>query len=122
MEFHEHLRPVCLPPANIDLAPGTVCTVIGWGKKEDTESLFLFSQLINKNLIKLYGQKLRITWLSFIASEYEPAVNEVTVPVLGREVCNSWLLHKELNVTDGMICAGYPEGGKDACQVCISYQ
>ncbi|XP_008211465.1 atrial natriuretic peptide-converting enzyme isoform X2 [Nasonia vitripennis] len=87
VEFHEHLRPVCLPPANIDLAPGTVCTVIGWGKKEDTET-----------------------------SEYEPAVNEVTVPVLGREVCNAWLVHRDLNVTDGMICAGYPEGGKDACQ------
>lgn len=51
------------------------------------------------------------------ASEYEPAVNEVTVPVLGREVCNAWLVHRDLNVTDGMICAGYPEGGKDACQV-----
>ncbi|XP_058798325.1 atrial natriuretic peptide-converting enzyme-like [Phymastichus coffea] len=87
VEFHEHLRPVCLPPANIDLKPATECTVIGWGKKEDTET-----------------------------SEYEPAVNEVKVPVLSREVCNSWLLHKELNVTDGMICAGYPEGGKDACQ------
>ncbi|KAJ8670591.1 hypothetical protein QAD02_001850 [Eretmocerus hayati] len=87
VEFHEHLRPVCLPSANIELAPGTVCTVIGWGKKEDTET-----------------------------SEYEPAVNEVKVPVLAREICNSWLLNKDLNVTDGMICAGYPEGGKDACQ------
>ena len=51
------------------------------------------------------------------ASEYEPAVNEVQVPLLNREVCNLWLAYKELNVTDGMICAGYPDGGKDACQV-----
>lgn len=36
--FHEHLLPVCLPPANRELVPGTVCTVIGWGKKEDTGS------------------------------------------------------------------------------------
>lgn len=36
--FHEHLLPVCLPPANKELVPGTVCTVIGWGKKEDTGS------------------------------------------------------------------------------------
>lgn len=50
-------------------------------------------------------------------SEYEPAINEVQVPVLNRELCNSWLEHKDLNVTEGMICAGYPEGGKDACQV-----
>ncbi|KDR23303.1 Transmembrane protease, serine 2 [Zootermopsis nevadensis] len=85
--FHEHLLPVCLPPFNRDLAPGTVCTVIGWGKREDKD-----------------------------VSEYEPAVNEVQVPVVNRELCNSWLQHRDLNVTEGMICAGYPEGGKDACQ------
>ncbi|XP_076246920.1 atrial natriuretic peptide-converting enzyme [Calliopsis andreniformis] len=85
--FNEHLRPVCLPTANTHLAPGTMCTVIGWGKKNDTD-----------------------------ASEYEPAVNEVQVPVLNRETCNLWLAYRELNVTDGMICAGYPDGGKDACQ------
>ncbi|XP_032685944.1 uncharacterized protein LOC116851037 isoform X2 [Odontomachus brunneus] len=87
VQFHEHLRPVCLPTAATNLAPGTLCTVIGWGKKNDTDS-----------------------------SEYEPAVNEVQVPVLNRQVCNVWLAHKELNVTDGMICAGYADGGKDACQ------
>lgn len=38
VRFHEHLSPVCLPPANMELLPGTVCTVIGWGKKEDTGS------------------------------------------------------------------------------------
>lgn len=68
--------------------PGTNCTVIGWGKSEDLES-----------------------------SEYEPAVNEVEVPVLNRELCNEWMIYRDLNVTDGMICAGFAEGGKDACQV-----
>ncbi|KAK2578908.1 hypothetical protein KPH14_011122 [Odynerus spinipes] len=87
VQFHEHLRPVCLPNAKTNLAPATLCTVIGWGKKNDTKD-----------------------------AEYEPAVNEVQVPVLNRQVCNMWLAHKELNVTDGMICAGYPDGGKDACQ------
>jgi Trypsin len=36
---------------------------------------------------------------------YETAINEVVVPVLNRETCNEWL--ETLNVTDGMICAGY---------------
>ncbi|KYN04551.1 Atrial natriuretic peptide-converting enzyme, partial [Cyphomyrmex costatus] len=87
VQYHEHLRPVCLPTADTNLTPDTKCTVIGWGKKNDTDS-----------------------------SEYEPAVNEVVVPILPRHLCNSWLAHKELNVTDGMICAGYADGGKDACQ------
>lgn len=46
---------------------------------------------------------------------YEPAINEVKVPILPRDVCNDWI--DTANVTEGMICAGYPEGGKDACQV-----
>lgn len=49
------------------------------------------------------------------SAAYEPTVNQVMVPVLHREQCNDWLV--QLNVTEGMICAGYPEGGKDACQV-----
>jgi hypothetical protein len=36
---------------------------------------------------------------------YETAINEVTVPVLNRDTCNEWL--ENLNVTEGMICAGY---------------
>lgn len=46
---------------------------------------------------------------------YEPAINEVVVPVLSQAECSDWL--GNLNVTDGMICAGYETGGKDACQV-----
>ncbi|CAK1602577.1 unnamed protein product [Parnassius mnemosyne] len=87
VRYHEQLSPVCLPPAQRSLEPGTLCTVIGWGKRDDKDM-----------------------------SEYEPAVNEVEVPVLSRELCNQWLEHRDLNVTSGMICAGYPEGGKDACQ------
>ncbi|RZF46289.1 hypothetical protein LSTR_LSTR012000 [Laodelphax striatellus] len=85
--FHDHLLPVCLPPVDYHLQPGMLCTVIGWGKREDSE-----------------------------VSEYEAAVNEVEVPVLDRKLCNNWLLERDLNVTEGMICAGYEEGGKDACQ------
>ncbi|XP_052737610.1 atrial natriuretic peptide-converting enzyme-like [Bicyclus anynana] len=87
VRYHEHLSPVCLPPPQRVLKSGTVCTVIGWGKRDDKDM-----------------------------SEYEPAVNEVQVPVLNRDLCNQWLEHRELNVTEGMLCAGYAEGGKDACQ------
>ncbi|KAL0267676.1 UNVERIFIED_CONTAM: hypothetical protein PYX00_009871 [Menopon gallinae] len=87
VNFNEHLLPVCLPPPGRELVPGTNCTVIGWGKSEDLDS-----------------------------SEYEPAVNEVEVPVIQREVCNDWMIYRDYNVTDGMICAGFAEGGKDACQ------
>lgn len=36
--FHEHLLPVCLPPPSIkSLRPEQLCTVIGWGKREDKD-------------------------------------------------------------------------------------
>nr|KAF7435742.1 hypothetical protein H0235_003933 [Vespula pensylvanica] len=144
VQFHEHLRPVCLPNATTNLAPATLCTVIGWGKKNDTQGKYsnkstctvlekvnrlragfknakCFSWRIIDDVKK--KKKNFYFWINFgmirrliIEAEYEPAVNEVQVPVLNRDVCNMWLAYKELNVTDGMICAGYPNGGKDACQ------
>ncbi|XP_065369118.1 uncharacterized protein Corin [Calliphora vicina] len=85
--FHEHLLPVCLPPINMkQLKYDILCTVIGWGKRRDKDP----------------------------TATYEPIVNEVQVPIIRRQQCDEWL--DNLTVSDGMICAGYEEGGKDACQ------
>ncbi|XP_050092170.1 uncharacterized protein LOC126575496 [Anopheles aquasalis] len=88
--FHEHLLPVCLPPPHIrELPTGINCTVVGWGKREERNS--------TPN-----------------GASYEPTLNEVTVPIVSRSMCIDWL--ETFNVTEGMICAGYQEGGRDACQ------
>ncbi|XP_060654943.1 uncharacterized protein LOC132790440 [Drosophila nasuta] len=85
--FHEHLLPVCLPPPNVKmLRPEQLCTVIGWGKRDDKDP----------------------------KSTYEYIINEVQVPVITRSQCDEWL--DNLTVSDGMVCAGYDDGGKDACQ------
>lgn len=42
VRYHEQLSPVCLPPAERALAPGTLCTVIGWGKRDDKDSEYHF--------------------------------------------------------------------------------
>lgn len=54
------------------------------------------------------------------SATYEPIVNEVQVPIIRRTQCDEWL--DNLTVSDGMICAGYEEGGKDACQVSSKWQ
>lgn len=41
----------------------------------------------------------------------------VTVPVVARDDCQK--AYKNSNITERMICAGIPEGGKDSCQVKI---
>lgn len=66
--------------------------------------------------------RLSINYFYFFVSgaDYEPTVNEVKVPVLDRDLCNAWLKQKDVNITKGMICAGYEQGGKDACQVSMT--
>ncbi|XKL62833.1 hypothetical protein PGB90_002666 [Kerria lacca] len=88
VKFHDHLLPVCMPHGITQLEPPRNCTVIGWGKREDNE-----------------------------VSDYELTVNEVEVPIVNRSLCNEWLEKQDVEVSPQMICAGYENGGKDACQV-----
>lgn len=42
-------------------------------------------------------------------------LQEAEVPLLPQDQCQRWL--PEYNITSSMLCAGYPEGGIDTCQV-----
>ena len=46
------------------------------------------------------------------------SLRKVAVPILSKEQCQKSGYAKN-RITDNMICAGYAEGKKDACQVCI---
>lgn len=58
--FHEHLLPVCLPQPNHELAPGTLCTVIGWGKREDKDGKYYYCCL-TLNLVSLLQHLIQIS-------------------------------------------------------------
>lgn len=56
--FHEHLLPVCLPPPELrELDPGTNCTVIGWGKREDKHCKYQRKKLSLKFSCNLFRKK-----------------------------------------------------------------
>uniref|UniRef100_A0A8C4Y7R7 Serine protease 33-like n=1 Tax=Gopherus evgoodei TaxID=1825980 RepID=A0A8C4Y7R7_9SAUR len=91
--YTAYILPVCLPDRNDSIANGTLCWVTGWGAVRTGESL--------------------------------PAprtLQEVQVSLIDVETCND-LYSKPITgfpgshpIKDGMVCAGYPEGGKDSCQ------
>ena len=46
-----------------------------------------------------------------------PDLYEVTVPIVSQESCQK--SYEDEDITERMICAGIPEGGKDSCQVSL---
>lgn len=87
IEFDEFLRPVCLPSDNTTLMPGNSCTVIGWGKSRHDSK-----------------------------ADYLNVIHEVNLPLVNHSQCVQWYQSQDISIGDKMLCAGFPEGKKDACQ------
>lgn len=57
----------------------------------------------------------------FVAGSTPSTVlHEVMLPILPKWICNQVGWYGG-TITDAMICAGFPEGGKDTCQVGAIY-
>ncbi|KAM5173189.1 ovochymase-1 [Mantella aurantiaca] len=77
---------ICLPQVGEKVEVGTLCISSGWGKVGENAKL--------SNVLQV-----------------------VTLPVLDANICNSVLNTIGLPALhDSMLCAGFPDGGKDACQ------
>ena len=92
VDFNQYLRPICLPEANLKLGPDNSkdCVVVGFGKSK-------FAQDAN----------------------YLHVAHFVNVPIISRSVCSAWYAEQEVSLSEGMLCAGYSEGKRDACQVSV---
>jgi hypothetical protein len=72
----------------------------------------------------LYFEKLIIIQIWTIGSKLRPKVlQHVPVPVIENNICEGWHRQRGINIRiyDEMMCAGYEFGGRDACQVWITY-
>ncbi|CAM4570320.1 serine protease 33-like [Caretta caretta] len=91
--YTAYMLPVCLPARSDSVASGTQCWVTGWGKVQTAESL-----------------------------PPPRTLQEVQVSLIDAQTCNDLYsipitgYPGSRPIKDDMVCAGYPEGGKDSCQ------
>ncbi|KAI1230709.1 transmembrane protease serine 13, partial [Lamprotornis superbus] len=68
--------------------------------------------------LTLSGEVSRLTWLTWawLGDNTSPKLREAEVKLIDYKICNSDKVY-EGYLTPRMMCAGYLQGGKDACQV-----
>ncbi|XP_006996388.3 serine protease 33-like [Peromyscus maniculatus bairdii] len=91
VSFSDYILPVCLPKPGDPLDPGTLCWVTGWGRTATNQPL-------------------------------PPpfTLQELQVPLIDAQTCNAYYQENSVSSTklvifEDMLCAGFEEGGKDAC-------
>uniref|UniRef100_A0A8C3SMM8 Ovochymase 2 (gene/pseudogene) n=1 Tax=Chelydra serpentina TaxID=8475 RepID=A0A8C3SMM8_CHESE len=84
--FSSSVLPACLPDVGEKFDPGDVCTTCGWGRLKENGIL-------------------------------PQILHEVDLPIIGNKECSRALSTLRNPIRgDTLMCAGFPDGGKDACQ------
>ncbi|XP_028586604.2 ovochymase-2 [Podarcis muralis] len=85
-KYGSTVGPVCLPEPNETFDPGYICVTSGWGRLRENGIL-------------------------------PEVLHEVELPILDHSECSRALSTLKKPVRgDTLMCAGFPDGGKDACQ------
>nr|XP_027323619.1 ovochymase-2 isoform X1 [Anas platyrhynchos] len=85
-KFSSSVLPACLPDPGEKFEAGYICTTCGWGR-------------LNENGV------------------LPQVLYEVNLPILNRKECSRALSSLKKPIQgDTIMCAGFPDGGKDACQ------
>ncbi|KGL78596.1 Ovochymase-1, partial [Tinamus guttatus] len=84
----DEVHPICLPHRDEDFEAGTLCVASGWGKMSEG------------------------------AGEPAAVLQEVELPLIDDETCGALLRDADLPAPPrgSVLCAGFPDGGKDSCQ------
>lgn len=59
---------------------------------------------------------INFTVFNFSDGESPPALMAVELPIVPQTICYN-IFGDDFYSTSAMLCAGYPQGGKDTCQV-----
>uniref|UniRef100_A0A8C8RV17 Ovochymase-1 n=1 Tax=Pelusios castaneus TaxID=367368 RepID=A0A8C8RV17_9SAUR len=86
VKYGRMVQPICLPHKDDKFEAGTLCVASGWGRVSE-------------------------------AGDLSNVLQEVELPILDRATCSALLQSMNLPpVASSMLCAGFPDGGKDACK------
>lgn len=85
--MNEYAWPVCFPSNEATSYAGLEAIVVGWGKRNEESNVF--------------SSKLQ----------------KVRLPIIDNKICKNWfkMANREMAINDKIICAGFKDGGKDAC-------
>ncbi|KAM8939174.1 ovochymase-2 [Pelodytes ibericus] len=84
--FDDKIQPICLPNPDDVFEPGFLCVALGWGRLKENGVL-------------------------------PTTLQEVSLPIIEPKRCTSVMATLQgVMMFDSILCAGFPEGGKDACQ------
>lgn len=87
IHWNELAWPVCFPPKEAGNFSGHDAVVIGWGKLNEK------------------------------SEEFSNELQKVKLSIIDNKVCQNWFRQagREMPIDDRVICAGFKNGGKDAC-------
>lgn len=113
VSFSDYIQPICLPSNSqrTESFIGQVPTIVGWGTtyygKTLSWSTSCFLSSMNCTFMMM---AVRLE----LGGRESTVLREVQLPVWRNDDCDRAYLQP---ITDVFICAGYADGGKDACQV-----
>jgi len=113
--FGSSVQPICLPTSEKVYKAGTWCSVSGWGMQKGK----ILSHILNiSNFVSVVTNTEILCTVGTLASASK-LLKVASIPLLPSEKCNAKEVYgNELNsVTfpEGMMCAGFLEGGTDSC-------
>lgn len=117
VNFTNYLSPICLAAQGSTFYDGIIIWVTGFGVTGKLKLLIYI-------LILLF--ELQVNSLSFSiciqlgSGSVSNTLQQVNVPVVGNNACSCYL-QDFAEITGNMMCAGNLDGGRDSCQVIMTF-